>query len=232
MSRAFACVCLTLFAAVPAGAASFAPSLREANALLEGGLPSEALARYRDLQTERPDDAGLPYNIGNANLALAASKAEAGQMNEALAALDEARSAFERAAAMTSGELQARARFNHANAGLERAKMLRATGDYALTARAFESAVRDYERMLEVHPEHGPARHNLAHARLLWKRLLQEPPEEPEAEQEPQQQPPQQRPGASVSHAETDLEGATLETLTEEASASVRLLEPDGEEQP
>jgi tetratricopeptide (TPR) repeat protein len=228
---------MTLLAfAAQAMAAPFSTRMREANALLLQGAPDKAIEAYRELQTERPESAEVPYNMGSAAYIDGVAKTEGKQFDEALDSLQEARAAFERTVQMADGDLRVQARYNAANTLLQRAKTLEASAQIEEATQAYEEAVRDFEEMVSIYPDHDAARHNLAHARLLWKKMLKQEPISPEEEQQEKQEQEkdeeeQAQPVASVARAETDLPQATVQTSAGENSATVRLVEPDTEGQ-
>lgn len=234
MTRPLCFLVVLAVLAGPAMAASFNGKVREANRLFEDGASDQAIAAYRALQTERPDVAILPFNIGCAAFENGMTRRNAQESDQALAAFDESRAAFERAVAVGKGDERVQARFNAANALRERARTLQDASRLPEAIQAYETAVRDYEEMLREYPGHAPARQNLAHTRFQWKELLRQQQESPEEEQqddgqEDEEQQDQPQPVASIPRAETDLPDATVQTSTGDSSATVRLVVPQRE---
>lgn len=187
MRRAMAWTVLVL-AAGPAAAQeeTFAERVEAGRQLAMRGEYDEALAVFRDLQTDRPDADLLEYNIGCVEYERALSDIRADAGEPARAALDAARQSFQKAAAAANPEIRRRAAYNEANAVAQWAKLAAAAQEHDQAVEAFESAVAQYEAVLARYPDHAEARHNLEHMRYLLKRMLQNPPESPPSQSSPQ----------------------------------------------
>lgn len=150
----------------PAGGKSAPELVREANELLLGDKPAEALDTYERAQSLKPDAREIAFDQ-----ALAHYK---------LGDFDKAREAFTRAAAGTADELADDALYglgtcDHAEA--------MAAEDPKEAVSKIESAMRNYQNVLGNQREHAAARDANLKAASYWRQLKQQMQEQQQQQQ-------------------------------------------------
>lgn len=172
-------------------AAASAVSAQELRERLRGGFDQlgagavdEAMATFRDVQTDDPESDLVHYSIARAQYEQALLDADSPE--DALESLFAARAAFDELTRSANRFVRENASYNSANCSALIAKHSAAEGNHEETVKGFEESIRGYEEVLEKRPDHNGARNNLHHMRYLLKKMLQNPP--PPEEQEPQQE--------------------------------------------
>ncbi len=151
---------------------------------LGAGAVDEAMATFRDVQTDDPESDLVHYSVARAQYEQALLDADSPA--DALESLVAARAGFD---ALTSSEdrfIRENALYNSANSSALMAKHSAAEGNREDTVKGFEDSIRGYEEVLEKYPDHAGARKNLNHMRFFLKKMLQNPP--PSEEQQQQQE--------------------------------------------
>lgn len=175
-------IVVSLLVAFGADAESFNKKLDHGHALLRSGKPDDALAKFRDLQIEKPESELVAYSIASAQYSQGLRDIEDELVEDGLAKIVEARDAFSELITGQDKFVRGNARFNAANCAAQMAKASMATGDHEATVAAFEESIREYETVLDMQPDHEGAQANLNHMRYELKKLMQNPP--PEQDQE------------------------------------------------
>ncbi|MFC1666411.1 tetratricopeptide repeat protein, partial [Candidatus Omnitrophota bacterium] len=106
---------------------------KEGNRLYSEGKVDEALSKWRDAQTERPDKKELHYNIGNA---LYQQKEYEGAYRE-----------YEKSLDSKDAEFQAKAYYNIGNTHYRKGNLV--------------DAIEDYKRCLDIDPDDEDAKYNI-----------------------------------------------------------------------
>jgi len=202
--------------------------LQEAEELLAQGDYAAAMARYRELQIDFPDEPEVQLGIGCAEFANAESAANAGEVGPASEKYLDARSAFERVLESAEGKVWQAAAYNRANSMARMALLLPEEEQWQPKVSALEEAIEAYEQLQRDFPEHAGIAQNLDHSRLALMELLQNPPpdEEPPPETSEQDSPPPPPAVIQVfTHADTEIPRARARIV--EGQPTVELIAPE-----
>jgi tetratricopeptide (TPR) repeat protein len=154
---------------------------------LNNGEYEKALEAFNELKTDMPDSSLVDYSIASTfyKKGVAGLPAEDAEDKEGtLTIFQDAKKRFEELASLPEPFLKANAPFNSANCSAQIAKMYHPTEDYSPRLEALKAAIKDFDKVLFLDPDHESAKRNRDHLSYLHKKMLQDaPPEQKQADE-------------------------------------------------